>query len=115
MIWIVTVRPRTATERIVVRRGRDGPGLNPELVHGAFDMQTVLVNGGDVIFIGIAQGDVVPGPDEVGAQRAADGTGPDDGQLHADPPELVGASSTRSPAWSDRWTAAIKRWIRSPA
>jgi hypothetical protein len=53
--------------------GGDRARLDRELVDRALDDQPAAANGGDMVAVGVAQGDVVAGPDHVGAEGAADG------------------------------------------
>ena len=54
-----------------------GPGLHGKVLDGPADSEPALVDRLDVGGIGVAEKDVVTGPDHVGADRAADGTGTD--------------------------------------
>src|ERR1700722_581528 len=65
----------------------------------------VLANGGDMVGVGVAQGDVVAGPDHVRAEGPADRARADDGDVHARAPSrksrTVDRNSSRSSIWGE--------------
>jgi hypothetical protein len=58
-------------------------------------VEAVPVHCGDVLGVGVAEQDVVPGAGEVRTHGSADGSGADDGELHLVPFGWVSTKRTR--------------------
>ena len=81
--------------------GADGGRLDGELLDRPGDAQSGGVDGGHVSGVGVAQEDVVAGPDQVRGNGAADRSGADDGEVHgsrantaAERPASLGAQTS---------------------
>ena len=89
-------REQHAVEAVRQVGRQHGARRHGELLDRPLDPQAVRVEGGDVVGVGVAQQDVVPVPDQLGGDAAADGAGAEHGDVHG------GSMAPLTLQWSGR-------------